>query len=267
MRIDVISIFPELFDAVTTAGITGRAHDQGLWKLARWNPRDFTVDNYRRVDDRAYGGGPGMVMQVEPLNKALDAAQAAQRDAAAVGPAGPGNAASAGTAKAGPVILMSPQGRRLDHEMVLELGQEASLTLICGRYEAVDQRFVDARVDVEISIGDFVVSGGELPAMLLIDALARLIPGAVNDPASVQQDSFADGLLDAPHYTRPEVQNGVAVPPVLLSGNHAGIARWRREQSLAVTQARRPDLLRIVQKSGGLTDADKRFLAKLNRSA
>ncbi len=269
MRIDVVSIFPEMFDAVATAGITGRALDRGLWQLARWNPRDYTDDNYRRVDDRAYGGGPGMVMLVEPLTRALDAVQAAQRaGVGAIASTDPlRNATEAATAEAaaGPVLLMSPQGRRLDHELVLELGQAPALTLICGRYEAIDQRFVDARVDAEVSIGDFVVSGGELPAMLLIDALVRLVPGAVNDPASVQQDSFAEGLLDAPHYTRPEVLGGQAVPPVLLSGNHANIARWRREQALQATQERRPDLIAALRAKGGLSDADKQFLTKLTR--
>ncbi|MFK7962817.1 MAG: tRNA (guanosine(37)-N1)-methyltransferase TrmD [Burkholderiaceae bacterium] len=245
MRIDVLSIFPELFDAVHGTGITGRAAVNALWSLHRWNPRDYAVDAYRRVDDRAYGGGPGMVMLVEPLKRAL---QAAREDAAANG------------FDAGPVILMSPQGRRLDHQRVAALSTEPNLTLIAGRYEAIDQRFVDRYVDEEVSIGDFVVSGGELPAMLLIDALVRLLPGAVNDPASVEQDSFVNGLLDAPHYTRPEIGEAGSVPPVLLSGNHKKIERWRREQSLAITASRRPDLIDVARAAGRLSPDDEAFL-------
>ena len=245
MRIDVLSIFPELFDAVHGAGITGRAAANALWSLHRWNPRDYTVDAYRRVDDRAYGGGPGMVMLVEPLRLAL---QAAHDDAAANG------------YNAGPVILMSPQGRPLKHQRVAALAIEPHLTLIAGRYEAIDQRFIDHYVDEEVSVGDFVVSGGELPAMLLIDALVRLLPGAVNDPASVEQDSFVNGLLDAPHYTRPEIGDSGSVPPILLSGNHKEIERWRREQSLAITAARRPDLIESARAAGRLSLADEAFL-------
>ncbi|MGH1360217.1 MAG: tRNA (guanosine(37)-N1)-methyltransferase TrmD [Burkholderiaceae bacterium] len=247
MRIDVVSIFPELFDAVTSAGITGRAADKDLWSLHRWNPRDFTKDAYRRVDDRAYGGGPGMVMLVEPMARALSQAQAEQQ---------------ASTGATGQVVLMTPQGQPLTHETAVSLAACQSLTIVAGRYEAIDQRFIDERVDQEISIGDFVVSGGELPAMLLIDAMVRLLPGAVNDPASVEQDSFANGLLDSPHYTRPEVLDGQAVPPVLVSGDHKKIDRWRRERSLALTASRRPDLLAQAREKGLLTDEDEGFLRK-----
>lgn len=247
MRIDVVSIFPELFDAVTDAGITGRAAQNGLWALHRWNPRDFTRDAYRRVDDRPYGGGPGMVMLFEPMARALAAAQAAQQEQ---------------TGTTGRCVLMSPQGRPLDHQTVAGLAGADVLTIVAGRYEAVDQRFIDTHVDQEISIGDFVVSGGELPAMLLIDAMVRLLPGAVNDPASVEQESFVSGLLDSPHYTRPESLGGQAVPPVLLSGDHRRIERWRRERALALTAARRPDLLSRARLNGLLSDEDEAFLRK-----
>lgn len=247
MRIDVVSIFPELFDAVSSAGITGRAAQNALWSLHRWNPRDYTHDAYRRVDDRPYGGGPGMVMLFEPMADALAAARAAQREQ---------------TGEAGLTVLMSPQGRPLDHAIVSALAGSDALTIIAGRYEAVDQRFIDTHVDQEISIGDFVVSGGELPAMMLIDAMVRLLPGAVNDPASVEQESFASGLLDAPHYTRPESLNGQVVPSVLLSGDHRRIERWRRERALALTAARRPDLLARARLDGLLSEEDEAFLRK-----
>lgn len=248
MRFDVLSIFPEMFDAVHDVGITGRAAANALWTLHRWNPRDYAVDAYRRVDDRAYGGGPGMVMLVEPMTKALEAAR---QDALAAG------------IEPGPTVLMSPQGRRLDHKAVARFAMRQSITLIAGRYEAIDQRFIDQQVDEEVSIGDFVVSGGELPAMLLIDAVVRLLPGAVNDPQSVQQDSFVNGLLDAPHYTRPENLGGQLVPPVLLSGDHKKIDRWRREQSLALTAARRPDLIEVARSAGRLSEEDERFLRQI----
>jgi len=252
MRFDVLSIFPEMFDAVHDVGITGRAATNALWTLHRWNPRDYAGDAYRRVDDRAYGGGPGMVMLVEPMTQALEAAR---RDARAAG------------VVIGPTLLMSPQGRRLDHETVTRLASHQSVTLIAGRYEAIDQRFIDQQVDEEVSIGDFVVSGGELPAMLLIDAIVRLLPGAVNDPQSVQQDSFVDGLLDAPHYTRPENVGGQIVPPVLLSGDHRKIDRWRREQSLAVTAARRPDLIDIARAASRLSPEDEDYLRRIGFSS
>lgn len=224
IRFDCVTLFPETFAAVTDAGITRRALEQGLWSLAMWNPRDFTSDNYRTVDDRPYGGGPGMVMLAEPLAKAIAAAKAA-----AAGPAR--------------VIHLSPQGRPLDHGRVAALAAEARLVLLCSRYEGVDERLIARLVDEEVSIGDYVISGGELAAMVLIDAVVRQLPGALGDSSSAGQDSFVEGLLDCPQYTRPEVYEGAAVPAVLLSGHHAEIARWRRKQSLGRTWLRRPDLL------------------------
>jgi tRNA (guanine37-N1)-methyltransferase len=224
IRFDCVTLFPETFAAVTDSGITRRALEQGLWSLGLWNPRDFTSDNYRTVDDRPYGGGPGMVMLAEPLAKSIAAAKAA-----AAGPAR--------------VIYLSPQGRPLDHGRVVSLAAEQQLVLLCGRYEGVDERLISRCVDEQVSIGDYVVSGGELAAMVLIDALVRQLPGALGDQASAAQDSFVEGLLDCPQYTRPEVYDGDAVPAVLLSGHHAQIARWRLKQSLGRTWLRRPELL------------------------
>ena len=257
MRFDVITLFPAMFDALTAQGITSRALERGLWSLRLWNPRDFATDAYRTVDDRPYGGGPGMVMMGEPLVAALEAVRA---DRAAGMPAG-------AVPSAGPVIHLSPRGRPLTHDRVAALAAEPAVTLLASRYEAVDQRFLDRHVDEEVSIGDFVVSGGELPAMMLMDAIVRLIPGALNDPRSAVEDSFANGLLDCAHYTRPEIFEGLPVPETLLSGHHARIARWRREQSLAVTLARRPDLLERLRGEGGLDAADERFLATLGQAA
>ncbi|MDQ7990640.1 MAG: tRNA (guanosine(37)-N1)-methyltransferase TrmD [Candidatus Dactylopiibacterium sp.] len=223
-RFDVITIFPEMFAALKDFGVSRRAVDRGLWALNCWNPRDFTADAHRTVDDRPYGGGPGMVMLADPLARAIAAAQRAR-------------------GQRGRVVYLSPQGRRLDHATVARLSAEPALTLLCGRYEGVDQRLIDEVVDEEISVGDFVVSGGELPAMLLMDAIIRLLPGALNDAESAVEDSFVDGLLDYPHYTRPEVRAGVSVPPVLMSGNHAEIRRWRLKQALGATLRKRPDLL------------------------
>ena len=227
-RYDVITLFPEMFAALTGSGITRRAIDRGLYALEFHNPRDFTSDPHRTVDDRPYGGGPGMVMLAEPLTQAIRAARAAQQ--AALG-------------RSGRVIYLSPQGRRLGQEVVLELAAEPGLVLLCGRYEGVDQRLIDREVDEELSLGDFVLSGGELPAMVLLDAIVRQLPGALNTAGSAQEDSFVDGLLDCPHYTRPERYEDEAVPEVLLSGNHAAIRRWRLKQSLGRTWLRRPDLL------------------------
>jgi len=220
---DVITLFPEMFTAVADYGITRRAREQGLWRLALWNPRDFAVDNYRTVDDRPYGGGPGMVMLAEPLEKAIAAARNNQAG--------------------GKVIYLSPQGRPLRHERVLELAQDVGAILLCGRYEGIDERLIGRCVDEEISLGDFVLSGGEIAAMALIDAVVRQMPGALNDADSALEESFAGGLLDCPHFTRPEVHEGVPVPPVLLSGNHAEIRRWRLKQSLGRTWLRRPELI------------------------
>ena len=223
---DCITLFPQMFDAVAESGITRRAKEEGKWSLSLWNPRDFTTDNYRTVDDRPYGGGPGMVMLAEPIEKAIAAAQAAQAEGA--------------KAK---VIYFSPQGKPLDHAKVMELKEAQRLILLCGRYEAVDERLLERCVDEEISLGDFVLSGGELAAMALIDAIVRQLPGVLNDAQSAMQDSFADGLLDCPHYTRPEVYKGERVPEVLMSGHHADIERWRLKQALGRTWLRRPDLL------------------------
>lgn len=227
-RFDVVTLFPEMFAALTESGITRRALERGLYAIGFHSPRDFATNAHRTVDDRPFGGGPGMVMMPEPLEQAIAAAQAAQ-------------VASAG--QAGRVIYLSPQGRRLDHAKALELTAASGLILLCGRYEGVDQRVLDDCVDEEISLGDFVLSGGELPAMVLLDAIIRLLPGALNDGDSAQEDSFVDGLLDCPHYTRPEVHRGRQVPEVLLSGNHAAIRRWRLKQSLGRTWLLRPDLL------------------------
>jgi len=222
IRFDVVTLFPEMFAAVTQSGIPRKALEAGLWRLETWNPRDFTTDNYRTVDDRPYGGGPGMVMLAEPLEKALDAVQAA----------GGGN-----------VVYLSPQGRRLDHAKVMELSARAAVTLLCGRYEGVDERLVRRRVDEELSLGDFVLSGGELAAMAVIDAVVRQLPGALGDGESAVQESFAAGLLDCPQYTRPETYAGEQVPEVLLSGHHEYIRRWRLKQALGRTWLRRPELV------------------------
>lgn len=227
-RYDAITLFPEMFTALTASGITRRAMDRGLYELGFHNPRDFTHDPHRTVDDRPYGGGPGMVMLAEPLAQAIAAARKAQRRAHGSG---------------GRVIYLSPQGRRLDQAVVMELAAEPGLVLLCGRYEGVDQRLIDREVDEELSLGDFVLSGGELPAMVLLDAIVRQLPGALNTAGSAQEDSFVDGLLDCPHYTRPESYENERVPEVLLSGNHAAIRRWRLKQSLGRTWLRRPDLL------------------------
>ena len=228
MQFDVVTLFPPMFEAVTHYGITRRAFEEKRYQLQTWNPRDFTQDNYRTIDDRPYGGGPGMVMLAEPLGQAIQAAKARQ--------------VTAGVAKP-LVISLSPQGERLNHKLVMKLAGEAGLVLIAGRYEAVDERLLQRYVDREISIGDFVVSGGELPAMMLIDAIVRQMPGVLHDSDSAKQDSFVDGLLDCPHYTRPELYEKLAVPPVLMSGHHADIERWRKKQSLGRTWQRRPDLL------------------------
>ena len=227
-QFDVVTLFPEMFDAVTESGVTGRARERKLFELVLWNPRAFAANSYRTVDDRPYGGGPGMVMMAEPLEKALDAARQRQ--------------ASAGV-KRTKVVYLSPQGGLLDHRKVMELSALQGLVLLAGRYEGVDERLVARVVEEEISIGDYVLSGGELAAMVLIDTLVRQMPGALGDAESASQDSFVAGLLDCPHYTRPELYRDAGVPPVLLSGNHAAITRWRLKQALGRTWQRRPDLL------------------------
>ncbi len=235
MQFDVITLFPEMFAALTASGITRRAFEQKRCALTLWNPRDFTRDNHRTVDDRPYGGGPGMVMMAAPLEAAINSAIARQQQAGTTRPR---------------TIYLSPQGVQLDHRKAVQLAAEPGLVLLCGRYEAVDQRLLDRCVDEEISLGDFVLSGGELPAMALMDAVIRLLPGVLNDDASAVQDSFVNGLLDCPHYTRPEVYEGVSVPEVLLGGHHAEIAKWRREKSLQATLMKRPELLTAARAQG-----------------
>ena len=248
MQFDVVTLFPEMFAALTQSGVTRRAFEQQRWGLSTWNPRDFTTDNHRTVDDRPYGGGPGMVMLARPLEAAIGAARKRQVMLELPVPR---------------VLFMSPQGKQLTHEKVMQLKQEAGLVILCGRYEAVDQRLLDRVVDEEISLGDFVLSGGELPAMALMDAVVRQLPGVLGDDASAVEDSFVNGLLDSPHYTRPDSYEGVSVPPVLMGGNHAEIIKWRRERMLEATAKKRPDLLVKARSAGQLTKADEKFLAGL----
>ncbi|MGS0743999.1 tRNA (guanosine(37)-N1)-methyltransferase TrmD [Glaciimonas sp. GG7] len=250
MQFDVVTLFPEMFAALTQSGITRRAFEQKKCELALWNPRDFTVDNHRTVDDRPYGGGPGMVMLAKPLEAAIDAAKKRQQER--------------GSSTAPRVVYLSPQGKPLDHQRVMQLSAEPGLVLLCGRYEAVDQRLLDRCVDEEISLGDFVLSGGELPAMALMDAIIRQLPGVLNDGASAVEDSFVNGLLDCPHYTRPEEYEGVAVPSVLMGGHHAEIEKWRRQQTLLATVNKRPDLILKARKSGSLTVSDEKFLSTIH---
>ena len=256
MRFDVITLFPELFAPFLTQGINRRAFEPGRVEVKFWPLRDFAEDNYRRVDDRPYGGGPGMVMLAEPLERALAAVRTAAQQAGA---------------PVRPVIHFSPTGRRIDQALLRDMATGPGAVLLCGRYEGIDQRVLDRHVDIELSLGDFVLSGGELPALALLDGIARLQDGVLSDARSHQQDSFEDGLLDCPHYTRPELLRTEAgewpVPPVLLSGHHAAIARWRREQSLALTARRRPDLLARAREEGRLSPVDERFLATLAAAA
>ncbi len=242
MWIGVISLFPEMFRAITDFGVTGRATRQGLLQVQCWNPRDFTHDKHRTVDDRPYGGGPGMLMMVQPLRDAI----AAARQAAGVG------------AK---VIYLSPQGRTLTQQGVAELAQHQKLILVAGRYEGIDERVIQADIDEEWSVGDYVLSGGELPAMILVDAVSRLVPGVLGDMASAEEDSFSGGLLDHPHYTRPEVLDGMTVPDVLLSGRHEDVRQWRLKQALGRTWQRRPELLSNL----ALTDEQEHLLAEYVR--
>ncbi|HPF73420.1 MAG: tRNA (guanosine(37)-N1)-methyltransferase TrmD [Rhodanobacteraceae bacterium] len=238
MRIDVVSLFPEYFGPGMAPGVIDRARQRGLLDIEAWNPRDFTEDNYRTIDDRPFGGGPGMVMLVDPLRRALQAARAAAPEPVST-------------------IYLSPQGRPLTQKRARELAAMPRLLLLCGRYEGVDERLVAAEVDEEISIGDYVISGGELAAAVLIDAVGRLQEGALNDADSAAQDSFEDGLLDCPHYTRPVEHELGEVPAVLRSGDHAAIRRWRRQQSLLRTRDRRPDLLALAE----LSPEDRRWLS------
>lgn len=248
MEFDVVTLFPEMFDALTKHGITRRAFEQQQVALHVWNPRDFTHDKHRTVDDRPYGGGPGMVMLAAPLEAAINAAKARQQQAGL---------------PVSHTIYLSPQGAPLHHQKVKQFADMPGLVLLCGRYEAVDQRLIERCVDEELSLGDFVLSGGELPAMALMDAVIRLLPGVLNDEASAVEDSFVNGLLDCPHYTRPEVYQGAEVPPVLLGGHHGEIEQWRREQSLAVTLSKRPELIAKAREQGLLSKADEAVLKKL----
>jgi tRNA (guanine37-N1)-methyltransferase len=252
MQFDVVSLFPEMFAALTQSGVTRRAYEAKLWTLETWNPRDLTQDRHRTVDDRPYGGGPGMVMMAKPLEATIAAAKARQ---VALGLPAPR------------VVFMSPQGKALTHERVMQLKDEPGLVVLCGRYEAVDQRLLDRCVDEEISLGDFVLSGGELPAMALMDAVVRQLPGVLGDDASAIEDSFVNGLLDSPHYTRPESYEGVDVPAVLMGGNHAEIGKWRRQRMLEATSKKRPDLLVRARSAGQLTKADEKFLVSLQEPA
>lgn len=250
MLFDVVTLFPEIFQAITQFGVTQRAIERGSFELNCINPRDFTHNNYRTIDDRPYGGGPGMVMLAKPLSDAIDAAQANQ-------------ARKLSADHQAPVILLSPQGQQLTHAKVMALTKKPGLILICGRYEGIDQRLLDTMIDEEISIGDFVLTGGEIPAMALIDAVVRQLPGVLNDADSAIQDSFVDGLLDCAHYTRPEVIDGMVVPAPLMSGDHKAILKWRRQSALINTQKKRPDLLVKARKNSLLTVEDENFLKSL----
>lgn len=249
MRFDVLTLFPELFAPLLSSGITRRAYESGQVQVQLHNPRDHAEGNYRRVDDRPFGGGPGMLMMAEPLSRCLQAAQAQRSHCA-------------------PVVLFSPLGRPLDHAQVERWAASEGAVLVCGRYEGIDQRFIDTHVDEQISLGDFVLSGGEIAAMALLDAVARLQPGVLGDADSHALDSFnpaLDGLLDSPHYTRPEVWQGQGVPEVLLSGHHGQIERWRREQRLALTASLRPELIVRARETGRLSRQDEAYLASLAR--
>lgn len=239
MWFGVITLFPQMFEAITKYGVTSRAVKNGLIDLQCWNPRDYTSDKHNTVDDRPFGGGPGMLMMVQPLTDAIRAAKAAAGDGVHT-------------------IYLSPQGRKLDQAGVAELAKRSKLLLVAGRYEGIDERVIESEIDEEWSIGDYVLSGGELPAMTLIDSVSRFIPGVLGHEASATEDSFADGLLDCPHYTRPEVLEEMEVPPVLLSGNHAEIRRWRLKQSLGRTWLRRPELLENL----ALTEEQAKLLAE-----
>ena len=242
MQIAIVTIFPQMFDSFVCEGMTRRALETGQLQLEFRNPRDFTEDSHRQVDDRPYGGGPGMVMMAEPLNQAIGSARAAVR---------------------GRVIYLSPQGRQLKQERARELASEAGVILLAGRYEGIDERVLEAEIDEEISIGDYVLSGGELPAMVLIEALVRYLPGVLGNEDSVKSDSFSAGLLDWPHYTRPEVYGEHQVPSVLLSGHHEEIRRWRMKQALGRTWQKRPELLRDLE----LTDEQRELLDLYRRES
>jgi tRNA (guanine37-N1)-methyltransferase len=240
VRFDVVTLFPELVSSLTASGVIGRAANQALINLTCWNPRDYTTDRHQTVDDRSYGGGPGMVMKVEPLRDTV-------RDI---------KQQTGFNAQTGRVIYLSPQGKRLNQQAVIELAKCSQLIFIAGRYEGVDERFIETEVDEEWSLGDYVLSGGELPAMVMIDAIARMIPGVLGDQESAEQDSFMNQLLDYPHYTRPEVIGNLKVPAVLTGGDHQKIEQWRRKQALGRTWLRRPDLLKEIS----LSETDRKLL-------
>ena len=251
MRFDIITLFPELFEPFLKSGVTRRAYESGQVDVHLWNPRDFAEGNYRRVDDRPFGGGPGMVMMAEPLMACLTAIRQDRGD----------------TRAQAPLVLFSPIGQTLNHAAVQNWSDSQGAVLLCGRYEGIDQRFIDQEVDVHISLGDFVLSGGELAAMALLDAVARLQPGVLNDAGSHQLDSFnpaLDGLLDCPHYTRPEEWQGQGVPAALMSGHHAHIERWRRDQRLLLTAQLRPDLIDSARQAQRLSPQDEQTLAQQN---
>ncbi|MGH8415169.1 MAG: tRNA (guanosine(37)-N1)-methyltransferase TrmD [Gammaproteobacteria bacterium] len=247
MRVEVVTLFPEMVDALLQFGVTGRAAQRGLLKVKSWNPRDYTTDKHRTVDDRPFGGGPGMVMKVEPLRAAIHAAREAAGQKA-------------------PVMYLSPQGKRFDQQDARRLAAMDALVLVAGRYEGVDERVIETEVDEELSIGDYVLSGGELPALVVIDALARLLPGALGDEDSAAQDSFMNGLLDYPHYTRPEDIDGKRVPEVLMSGDHAAIRRWRRKQALGRSWLRRPELLEKLELSAGERELLNEFIRERGKA-
>ena len=247
---DIVTLFPQMFNAVTDYGITGKANRNNIFCLNTWNPRDFTSDNYRTVDDSPYGGGPGMVMMAKPLEDAIIQAKARQNNVGIEKPV---------------VAYLTPQGKRLDHHMVTQLSKLPGLIMLCGRYEGVDERLINRQVEIEISIGDYVVSGGELAAMVLIDCIVRQIPGTLGDPESANQDSFVEGILDYPHYTRPEVYQGSHVPEILMSGNHAHIRRWRLQQALGRTWLKRPDLF-ALKFAQGMTAEEKKLLEEFKQS-
>lgn len=250
--ISVVTLFPELVQAVGLCGVTGRALDRNLLSLSTVNPRDYATDKHRTVDDRPYGGGPGMLMQAGPLDEAITQAQAGNAEQVAAEPV---------------VIFVSPQGEQLNHQLVAELVTNENLVIVAGRYEGVDERLIQSRIDREISIGDYVLSGGELAAMVIVDAIARQLPGVLGHEDSAAQDSFAGaGLLDCPHYTRPEEYKGMRVPNVLLGGNHESIRLWRRRQSLLRTSQRRPELLESLLDQQQLNDEDRQLLEEIAKA-
>ncbi|MDU0810280.1 MAG: tRNA (guanosine(37)-N1)-methyltransferase TrmD [Burkholderia sp.] len=242
MQFDVVTLFPEMFFALTNYGITSQAIKKKCFGLRTWNPRDFTTNNYRTIDDRPYGGGPGMVMIAAPIQAAIQAAKAAQLEQ---------------RIDNSYTVMMSPQGTPLTHKSVVRLSRESAIIILCGRYKAIDQRLIDLFVDEEVSIGDFILTGGEMPAMAMIDSIVRLLPGVLNNAHSTAQDSFVDGLLDCPHYTRPEEYEGIRVPNVLLSGHHVRIKRWRRQQALRNTLNKRPDLINLARQNKLLSNVDE----------